>query len=483
MLKRLVNDVGTILLALILAVVVWIVAVQEENPVESGEFPESIPIEVLNQPPGTTFLPERFNESVYVTVQAPQSSWRDLRADKFTAWIDLEGHDVGEYEVPVQAECIDEDVRITGLRPAKVPVRLRKEVSRTVPVEINLFGSPGLGYEFRPGVIQPLTVTVTGAESLIDEVAKATVNLDLRDRRETFVGTRRVDARRIDDEIVSFVRIEPPSVQITIPVEQKIGTHEVAVRAVTTGTVAAGYWVQGIIVEPPIVTLIGDPKVVGELAGSVETLALNIDGATGDVVERLPLDLPEQVSPVAVQGVKVTVQIAALRGNVTLVREPVIRGLGANLEATVSPSEVAVTLSGPLPRIRALTDEDVFVYVDLVDKDVGEHRVQLTSLVPEGLEVVAILPEYVDVEIRREQPTPTPTFTPTPTATPTPTSTLTGTQTLTGTVGITATMTATVTVTGTPGVGVTSPIAQGTPTPILTPPTPTPTATPTKERN
>ena len=470
MLKRWVNDLGTILLALALAVVVWLVAVQEENPIENREFEEAIPISVRNQPAGTTFLPDGFDESVYLTIRAPKSSVDDLRVDSFSAWIDLQEHRVGKYQVPVQAECLDENVRIIELRPANVPVSLRDEVTRTVPVEVRLFGSPAVGYEFRSWQVVPSEVTVIGPASVVDKSAKATVNLDLRDRRESFSGERGLDIRDEDDEIIGFVSAQPSTVQIVVPVIQKLDFTEVAVRAVTDGSVAPGYWVQGVTVEPSIITLSGDPSVLREIGGFIETLALDISGATGDIVERMPLDLPEQVSPVGVgvEGVKITVQIAAQQGNVNLLREPVVRGLSTNLEASVSPKEIAVTLTGPLPRIRSLTDEDVFVYVDLVDKGIGTHRVELTSLVPEGLQVISILPEAVEVEIRRMLPTPTPTWTPTPTPTPTltPTGTITSTEGISGTVG-----------TATPAADP----AQSTPTPTPTPPALTPTATPTKK--
>jgi YbbR domain-containing protein len=329
-----------------------------------------------------------------------------------------------------------------------------------VPVQVRVFGSAALGYELRTGeaVIEPETVMVVGPESVVETVSKATVDLDLRDRKEPFVGTRRVVARRADDEAVAFVSVQPATVQIAIPVVQEIGSNEVAVRAVTTGTVASGYWVRGVTVEPAIVTLMGDPDAVQEISGFVETLPLDITGATGDIVERMPLDLPEQVSPVPVTGVKVTVFVEAQQGHLTVLREPVIRGLSADLVTVVSPKEVAVTLTGPRQRLSALTDEDVYVYVDLVEKGIGQHRIELTSLVPEGLQVLALLPEDVDVEIRMAPPTPTmtPTFTsvPTPTHTPTPTSTvaisstvgITTTVTPTGTVGITTTVAPTGTV-------------------------------------
>jgi YbbR domain-containing protein len=472
-LRRLLNDLGLIALALVLAIVVWIVAVQQDNPIVQNTFGEAIPIEVRNQPAGTTFLPDGFDESVTLTVRAPQKNWQDLRADKFRAWIDLAGHEVGEYQVPIQVECLDKNVRIVELHPANIPVRLREEISRTVPVQLRLLGSPPLGWEYltsdKDVQLDPETATVTGPRSLVEQITKVTATLDMRNTKETFIGTRPLDARRADDEIVSFVTIEPSSVQITVPVVQKLGTGEAAVRAVVVGTVAPGYWVRGISVEPAVVTLFGDPSAVGAIEGVVNTLPLDISGATGTVVERMPLDLPEQVSPVGVQGVKVTVEIEAQQGNATILREPVIRGLGADLVAVVIPKEVAITLSGPLPRIRSLTDEDVFVYVDLVDKGIGEHRIELTSLVPEGLVVVSLMPEYATVEIRPAVPTPTPTWTPRPTRTPTPAPAVT--TTITATNGITLTVTPTVTAT----VGVRqTPQTAGSATPLPDAPTVTP---------
>ena len=172
MVKKWINDLGMILVSLVLAIVVWFVAVQEENPIETGEFQEVIPVEIRNQPTGTTFLPERFQESVELTIRAPQSSWRDLRSDKITAWIDLAGQEPGDLEVPVQVQCTDPNVRDIEPQPATVLVRLRKEISRTVPVHVQVYGSAALGYTLLTDAktIDPQTVTVSGPEPLVELV-------------------------------------------------------------------------------------------------------------------------------------------------------------------------------------------------------------------------------------------------------------------------------------------------------------------------
>ena len=56
MLRRLLNNVGSITLALVLAIVVWVVAANEENPIVEDVFSEGIPIEIVNQHEGTVIF-------------------------------------------------------------------------------------------------------------------------------------------------------------------------------------------------------------------------------------------------------------------------------------------------------------------------------------------------------------------------------------------------------------------------------------------
>ena len=237
------DNLGMFALALVLAVIVWIVATQEQNPIQEGEFGESIDVLVRNQPEGTTFLPGLFDERVWLTLRAPESSWRDLRASKCSAWVDLEGHGAGDYEVPVRVSCTDANLIVLSLRPASVPVRLQEEQTRAVPVQIQLFGSAALGYQVNTSevVFAPERVTVTGPAPLVELVDKATLDLYYQDVKETFTVVRGVIARQSNGESVdSLVIIEPDRVQVTVPVVQETGFNEVVVRPRIVGNVARG---------------------------------------------------------------------------------------------------------------------------------------------------------------------------------------------------------------------------------------------------
>jgi hypothetical protein len=170
----------------------------------------------------------------------------------------------------------------------------------------------------------------------------------------------------------------------------------------------------------------------------------------------------------------ITVTVSPQQGSQTIVRRPIVRGLSTDLTAQVLPETVEMTLVGPLPRLEALEEQEVFIYADVVDMGVGQHDIELTYLVPEGLEVSSLLPPSVDVIISRMTPTPTATSTHTPTPTPTLTVSLSGT--LTSTMGLTVTLTPVLS--ATPPITMTPPI---TATPVLTGfvPTITVTLTPT----
>ncbi|MBN1935229.1 MAG: hypothetical protein JW934_11215 [Anaerolineae bacterium] len=468
--KRIFNDLGMIVLALFLALVVWFVAVQEENPIRSGEFGQSIAVGVRNQPESTTFYP-KFDQSTKLTIRAPESSWANLRADMFSAWVDLTDKPPEDYEMEVSASCVDKNVTIVRISPATVPISLARESTRTMSVTLQINVPVAFGYELKQDLaaINPITVQVRGPEKIVAQVDRVLVSIDQRNEVKETVSVSRMVVVLLQDGSSpgNFVTVQPSMVNVVVPVEQKTGFKDVAVRPMVTGVPAAGYRLRGISVEPSIVTLGGDSAVVEAVAeiGYVENIPLNIAGATDDVVERLALNLPEGASALRVQGVLVTASIEPIPGRRAISLVPIVQGLSTGLTAKVSPERVTITLNGPLPKLNTLTESDVQVYVELVEMGIGEHTIDLTFLVPEGIEVESIVPASVEVTIASIPPTPTPTSTPTSTPTPTPSIT----RTITGTVTVTlAPLTATP-VRATP---------TGAPTPVVTP---TPRITPTKE--
>lgn len=450
MIRNVLDHLGTFALAFVLGVVVWVMAVREENPSVRDEFPKPIPIEVVNRPEELVLFGE-VADSVVVTLRAPQSSWDDLGLSKFRARIDLSGLGTGLYEVPVQVTCSDPRVGIPEWKPDRVTVRLVPFATKEVPVSIEVLDSPPLGYVARPLVTTPSTVTVSGPAPLVEQVTSMRGELRLGGAKSTVERRVLVSPLNAQGEAMGWVDWTPRQVEARVPVEQRLGFKDVSVRAVIFGSVATGHWVSDITVEPSTVTLIGSPDALANLPGYVETNPMDVSGAEEEVTEWMGLDLPPNVSLVpsdkaGEKGIRVTVEVAAIMGGRTVKRSVEVQGLAPELRANPSPKRVDVILSGPLPRLQALRPEKVRVVLDLFDLAVGVHKVQPTVIVPEELKVESIVPDTVEVEIEVPTPIPSPTFTPTPTATPTPTSTpiVTPTATLTATLQATPTFTPTI---------------------------------------
>jgi YbbR domain-containing protein len=428
MLRRVLQSLSTMALSVILATMVWFVAVREQNPPIEDDYGESIPLEVENLPPGTVIFGD-VPDKVTLRLRAPQSSWEELSPAKFRTWIDLENLTPGLHDVPVNVDVSDRSVVVLETRPGSVNVRLEPLAEDQFAIDLELVDTAPLGYIARTPVVEPITATISGPATVVNQVAQVWGEAYLRGAKETVERSVDLAARDAEGNVLKGLTITPPKAHVVVPVDQRFGYRDVSVSVVIAGEVASGYWISNIVVNPSTVTVVGGPSTLSKLPGFVETSDVDVTDATDDIVERVPLDLPAGVSVVQPEtqgadnagGVLVTVDVSAIEGGKTVQRPVTFQGLLETRSATASPSAVDVILSGPLPKLQSLTARDVKVIADLFDLDPGIHKVGLTVVVPEGLRVESVLPDTVEVEIKFGQSqTPAPTRTPTPTPTPVP---------------------------------------------------------------
>jgi len=448
-LRKLLAEGSTLLLAFILALIVWIVAVNEEDPIRVDTYSESLGVQVVNMPENIEIVND-ITERVQVVIRAPLSTWESLTRDKFQTLLDLQGLSTGTHNVPVDVECIDDDVEIIEWKPKSLAVKLEAHVTREFEVQVNLLGDVGEGFEEGKTVVMPPSVSVSGAESWVSQVSRAEVDVFLRNNKEDVEQSRPVLLRNEAGELVGFVDFTPPQVTVRVPISQKRGYKEVVViLGDLLGRPATGYHVRGFAIEPTTVLIFGAPSVIDEIPNLV-TASVDISGVTDDVVKNVALDLPEGVSVIGREAfVEVTVNIDPTQSCLTLQQRVEFQGLGEGLGRTAVPEFVDVILCGPLPRLETVRRriQDLHVVLDLTELGVGTYSLAPVVLPLDEITVESILPSVVEVEVfELPTPTPTSTFTPTPTFTATPTFTPTPTPTTT----LTRTPTSTRTRTPTP---------------------------------
>ncbi|HEY7680287.1 MAG TPA: CdaR family protein [Terriglobia bacterium] len=439
------ENLGTFALALLLAVVVWAVAVNEENPNEEKLFPTTVKVGPVSLPENLILVEQSITQTA-VTIRAPRTVWDTLVAGQIHITADLAGLPPGEHVIALRAQLDVPIGQVTKLNPATIRVTLESRAARELPVSVEQVGEPARGYEAGHFDLSTLTAVVSGPASAVDRVSKLTATISLEGLKTDLRKDVALDPVDASGKPVADVSIEPASVPVKVPITQKQGFRDVAVTVDYAGQVAAGYRITNITVAPPVITVSSsDPQRVEALPGFVKTQALDLTGASDDIVVRLPLALPEGVSVEGEPSVQVQVNIAAIESSQTEQRQLEFQGLGPGLSATASPDTVVVLVSGPLPVLDRLKQEDVRVILDVTGLEPGTYSLTPeVSLLPEQLRAESVLPATIEVVITvgvTPSVTPTNTVTPTapptvvPTRRPTLTPTATPTETLTPTAG------------------------------------------------
>ncbi|CAN5594489.1 CdaR family protein [soil metagenome] len=388
-----------------MGLIVWLIAINQENPLVTQDFLDRVPIRVRGLSDTLVPLQDLSKESVSLKLRAPRTSWTTLAANDITAYIDLTGLGVGVHDVPVQVSVTDPYVTVKGIQREQFRIQLDSLITRTVPVHVDVMDAASFGFDSSPPVITPATVTVRGPATFVDQVRSADTQVYLRSALSQVERTQAVQVVDEHKQPVAQVAVEPDMVNIVVPVERWPGRKEVAVRVDLKGQPALGYRLSSVKSDPDTVVLRGNSDVLNRIPGFVSTAPLALDGAKVDIYRRLNLLLPEGVTAFEGNTVSVVAGIAPIESTRTVTLKPVLRNLGNGRQAIVAPATVDVIISGPLPMLASLGSGDMFVILDLNDLLPGTHIISPTVALPAGVRQVGVLPAKVEVVITA-MPTP-----------------------------------------------------------------------------
>ena len=395
------SNLTSLIISLLLAVVIWISAVTSANPNVEAEF--SIPLEVRQQSSDIAIV-DPVPQTIDLKVLAPESIIQGLEEDNpLLAYINLTDITAGTYRFPVLIQIPDQlnPIRVLEQNPEKLELKVSNLISKLLLVSIQVEGDPAIGYQTSGLSWDGSSTTVTGQDSKVQEVAAVVGILDISDSTGSISKSITLEARNTTGEIVEGVMLQPETVLVNQSISLQGGYRNLAVNVTTQGVVEPGYRFTSITPAPPTVMVFSeDPQLVDGLPGYVNTKPLNLNGVDGYLETILELDLPEGVTVVGDPTVLIQVNVTSLETSMVITREIEVIGLLPGLNAQVSPSQVSVRVSGPVPVLENLTLRDIRVVVDLTSLEAGTYTLTPTvEILPTDIIWEDVSPATVEIVI------------------------------------------------------------------------------------
>jgi len=415
-----------ILFSLVLAALLWGWVTTQDDPEIDRPFQNITPT-IINKADDLVIVDEARLSTVTVTVRGPRSEINQLTALDIQATLNLgEVRDPSAAEIEVNAKVTPRrGVRVVSSTPARIAVSVDRLVSKGFPLEVDK-GASVPPYSIGNVDYNPKQVTVRGPQALLDKVTRVVLPINLSDRRDNFEAQFTPEPRDNTGTRVNGLTVEPGSVTATVTVERVGRTVNIVPNI--QGTPATGFRVGNTQVSPPSVTVNGPADVLAQLV-VISTAPIDVSGKSEPFsVYDVALTLPSGLQVIDRNTVNVEVQVDAeqQRQQVGVFRvTPINIEPGLRIVGSIAPTEIAVTVSGPLASIRQLSANDVQVQLDLRGyTGAGTYTLTPNVLVPSDLRVDT--PQSIRVQLERIPATPaTPlpasaTPTPLPPTTPTP---------------------------------------------------------------
>ncbi|NTV66038.1 MAG: hypothetical protein HGA65_21230, partial [Oscillochloris sp.] len=210
---------------------------------------------------------------------------------------------------------------------------------------------------------------------------------------------------------VDGVTVDPPTINVRIPITSVVGLKLVPVQATISGLPEPGYVITAVQVDPPLIALTGSSGPL-DAAAVLGTEPIDISGARGQLVREGQLVFPKGTSPQIGEptSVQVTILVAqvAQMFQVSLPAAVRLNGLENGLIASLTPDLVTLAISGKSDLLDQLAQQTLAVTVDVSGLGPGSYEVPVSIRLPEGITLAAPAPQ-VTVILRTVTATLTPT--------------------------------------------------------------------------
>ena len=391
------DNLGLKIIAVIFAAFLWLIVVNLDNPVSTQTFSE-IPVTIINEDiilsAGDTYqvLGE---EKVSVVVSATRQVRQKLTKEDIVATADIKEMDTSTGLVPIKISIPNYAGKYESAEAAPRNLQIQREKSGKKVLSLTVSTGDSKvrdGYILGDMTVNPDKVTITGPESILDQIDRAVALIDVEGLAKDSAETAKLGLYDISGNPISQTRLGNNLGEggITVSVEV-LKIKSVPISLSVSGTPAEGYKYTGYSSEPETVQIYGEKDVVDKIE-EIDVPVIDVSGASQPIQKSVNISeyLPEGVQLVDEKTANITVTaMVEEEGTRTInfmVSSIQIYNLAEGLQVSYEPdAEIALRFSGDQKALEML-DISNAVSVDMSAYVVpGVYDVHVDVDIPEGI--------------------------------------------------------------------------------------------------
>ncbi len=288
--------------------VVWAGVVYAANPPETRVISVHVPQDAASLP--ARYLLVHAIPDVQVLISGTRENLEAFDSRSLVVKVDYAAiHGTGRLTLPVIVTVTDPNVELGGA-PTDIVAEVDTLDSLDIPVNLVVNPPPPMGYIVSGQSLDPQKVTITGPHNRLSSV-RASIQLDLSNQKtnlDAFVPVRLQDTKT--NATIGNLGVTPPTVRVILTIAPVETSRASAVVPETVGSVATGYQLVGISVDPPTVVISGPRDLLNAL-DSLTTQAISLTNLNSDTTVTIKLAPPAGVR-VSPDTVTVHLKIIAL---------------------------------------------------------------------------------------------------------------------------------------------------------------------------
>ncbi|MBQ6296521.1 MAG: hypothetical protein IJK81_02355 [Selenomonadaceae bacterium] len=246
------------LVALIAAFFMWIFVMAEQDPSIEGSY--TVPLTMSNAPYELVAICD--DKTIQVEARAPRSNFVKYDANAFRAYADLEGLEAGEHQISPKV-IMPQGFELLETKPFIIKVKLDPLIEQQTPIILMTTGAVAQDVIISNIRKSMDMVTLVGPKSFVEQVNKVYGTLNLSNNTSSFETQIPMNAVDANNNVVQRVRVVPSVITVSVDVDS--GVKKKIVPIVPEISVADGWEINRISVEPTQMEIVGAESVVNSI--------------------------------------------------------------------------------------------------------------------------------------------------------------------------------------------------------------------------